>query len=67
MPALLCLGLGFAPFFPEPHLVGKIRWVAGGAVGMGLMDWGDLLMHSAPFFWFAGVALVLVKERAGER
>lgn len=57
-PILACLTLGLAPFTPEPHLVGKLRWVAGGAVGMGAMDWGDLAMHGAPFAWLA-VALVL--------
>ncbi len=46
---LFCMLLGLAPFSPEPHIVGKLRWVAGGAVGMGLMDWGDLLMHGAPW------------------
>ncbi|HMR43120.1 MAG TPA: hypothetical protein PKC40_04770, partial [Saprospiraceae bacterium] len=45
------LTLGLAPFIPEPHLFGKIRWVAGGAVGMKAIDWFDLLMHSAP--WLA--------------
>ena len=34
---LLCLTLGLAPFFPEPHLWGKIKWIAGGANGMQLM------------------------------
>ena len=46
---LLCVGLGFAPFTPEPHLFGKIRWVFGGATGMQPMDWFDLLQHSFPF------------------
>jgi len=46
---LLCLTLGLAPFFPEPHIVGKIRWVLGGANGMGTMDWFDLMMHGSPF------------------
>ena len=46
---LLCLSLGLAPYFPEPHLVGKIKWVLGGAKGMQLMDWFDLLMHGLPF------------------
>lgn len=41
--------LGLAPFFPEPHVWGKIKWVAGGANGMQLMDWFDLLMHGAPW------------------
>lgn len=46
---VLCLTLGLAPFTPEPHLFGKIRWVLGGATGMTLMDWWDLIMHGAPF------------------
>lgn len=46
---LACLSLGLAPFTPEPHIWGKLRWVAGGAQGMALMDWLDLLMHSAPW------------------
>ena len=47
-PALAALTLGLAPFFPEPHIVGKLRWVAGGAHGMAAIDWGDLLLHGAP-------------------
>lgn len=60
MPLLASLTLGLAPFMPEPHLLGKLRWVAGGAEGMGLMDWGDLLMHGAPWVWLlVTVGLVL--------
>jgi len=52
------LTLGLAPFTPEPHLFGKLRWVAGGAVGMEVMDWLDLLMHGAPWlFLIVSVAL----------
>ena len=58
MLVIACLALGLAPFFPEPHLVGKIRWVVGGAQGMALMDWLDLVMHGAPWVVLAGVALV---------
>lgn len=47
--AVLSLSLGLAPFFPEPHVWGKLRWVAGGAVGMGMMDWLDLAMHGTPW------------------
>ena len=50
-PLLVSLTLGLAPFSPEPHLLGKLRWVWGGAVGMAPMDWGDLLMHGAPWVW----------------
>lgn len=46
---LLCLTLGLAPYFPEPHIVGKIRWIVGGANGMMLIDWFDTIMHGVPF------------------
>lgn len=43
------LTLGLAPFFPEPHLWGKIRWIWGGGEGMQVMDYFDLVMHGAPW------------------
>ncbi|MCP4810347.1 MAG: rhodanese-like domain-containing protein [Proteobacteria bacterium] len=61
-PLVASLTLGLAPFTPEPHIVGKLKWIAGGAHGMGLMDWGDLLMHGAPFVWL-GWALVRLLRR----
>ena len=36
--ALVCVTLGLAPFSPEPHIWGKIKWIQGGAIGMELMD-----------------------------
>lgn len=51
--------LGLAPFFPEPHIVGKLRWVLGGAEGMQLIDWGDLLMHGTP--WVLLIRALFVK------
>lgn len=62
-PLLASLTLGLAPFVPEPHLVGKIRWVAGGAVGMQPMDWLDLAMHTAPFVWLLVTAGLVVRDR----
>ena len=55
--------LGLAPFAPEPHIVGKIRWVMGGAVGMQTMDWLDLIWHAWPFVWLlvAMVTTVMIK------
>ena len=50
---LVSLTLGLAPFVPEPHIVGKIRWVAGGAVGMTGMDWFDLVFHGFPWVFLA--------------
>ena len=46
---VLCLTLGLAPFTPEPHIAGKLRWVAGGAEGMKMMDYLDLILHGAPW------------------
>lgn len=43
------LTLGLAPFFPEPHLFGKVRWIAGGGNGMQIMDYFDLMMHGIPW------------------
>lgn len=62
-PLIASLTLGLAPFVPEPHIVGKLRWVAGGAVGMGLMDWGDLLMHGAPWIWLGLTVVRLLTAR----
>jgi hypothetical protein len=50
-PLLLSLTLGLEPFTPEPHLMGKIRWVMGGGVGMSTMDVFDLVLHGAPWIW----------------
>lgn len=46
---IVSLTLGLAPFVPEPHIVGKLRWLMGGAVGMKPIDWFDLLQHGFPF------------------
>ena len=46
---LMSLTLGLAPFTPEPHIVGKIRWIWGGAIGMQGIDWFDTVMHGTPF------------------
>ena len=48
---VLSLTLGLAPFVPEPQIAGKLRWVAGGANGMAVMDWLDLLWHGWPWIW----------------
>jgi len=58
---LFCATLGLAPFTPEPHLFGKLRWIMGGAEGMGPKDWFDVLMHSAPFVYLLIVVLRKLK------
>ncbi|WP_310991774.1 hypothetical protein [Aequorivita marina] len=57
---ILCLTLGLAPFFPEPHIWGKLKWIAGGAEGMKLMDWFDVLLHGFPFLLL--LRLLMVKR-----
>jgi len=56
---LLCLTLGLAPFFPEPHLWGKMKWIAGGGIGMKPLDWFDALFHGLP--WVLLTRLLIVK------
>lgn len=56
---LLCLTLGLAPFYPEPHLWGKLKWIAGGANGMQFMDWFDVVLHGFP--WVLLIRLVILK------
>ncbi len=63
LPAMASLTLGLAPFHPEPHVVGKLRWVLGGAEGMGGMDWFDLAFHGAPWVWLIGTAIVVAVDR----
>ncbi|MBN8678018.1 MAG: hypothetical protein J0M29_07315 [Chitinophagales bacterium] len=57
--ALATLTLGLAPFVPEPHLFGKVRWVAGGAINMQPLDWFDLVWHGLP--WLLLLRLILLK------
>ena len=53
---LLCLTLGLAPYYPEPHIWGKIKWIGGGAKGMGLIDWFDFVLHGIP--WILLIRLI---------
>ena len=62
---VLSLTLGLAPFFPEPHILGKLRWIAGGAKGMQTMDWLDTLFHGFP--WVLLIRALLVKAFANAR
>ncbi|WNB17475.1 hypothetical protein [Marivirga arenosa] len=50
-PILAVLTLGLAPYVPEPHFFGKVKWVLGGAEGMGGMDYFDLVLHGAPWVY----------------
>ncbi|NNC76301.1 MAG: RND transporter [Acidimicrobiia bacterium] len=46
--AVLCLGLGLAPFFEEPHLVEKTRLLFTGDLTRPI-DMFDLVWHLWPF------------------
>ncbi len=60
-----CLTLGLAPYFPEPHIWGKLRWVAGGAVGMQAIDWFDLVLHGFPWLLLIRLGVMEVWKRVG--
>ncbi len=45
---ILALTLGLAPFFPEPHIVEKVRMLLNGSLNRPV-DIFDLLMHAAPW------------------
>ena len=60
---LLCLTLGLAPFTPEPHIWGKLKWIIGGGDGMGVDDWWDVVLHGTPFFLFIRIVALNVKSK----
>ena len=62
LAAVLSVTLGLLPFGPEPHIVGKIKWIAGGAKGMQPVDWFDALMHGAPWLLLVGSGLYVLVE-----
>jgi hypothetical protein len=64
MAAVATASLGLAPFFPEPHLLGKIRWLFGDAEGMAATDYFDLLLHAAPWIWLGYETYQVLKESA---
>lgn len=63
---ILCLTLGLAPFSPEPHIVGKIKWLMGGGDGMGAMDYFDLLLHGAPWLFLIYVLLSMLSSNTNK-
>ncbi|MFT6748071.1 MAG: hypothetical protein ACJAZ2_002429 [Glaciecola sp.] len=60
---LLCLTLGLAPFKPEPHLLGKIKWIAGGANGMTVIDWWDVILHGTPFILLCRILIINLRTK----
>lgn len=58
---LACLTLGLAPFFPEPHIVEKLRMLVDGTLRKPL-DIFDLLFHALPWM-IAAIKLVRLAAR----
>jgi hypothetical protein len=68
LPILAVLTLGLAPYFPEPHFFGKLRWILGGGAGMQATDYFDLLMHGAPWlFLIYRLTQVLLKSQKKQK
>lgn len=59
---VLSLFLGLAPFFPEPHLVEKIRMLQNGELYRAL-DIFDLLLHSTPWLLLVTKLSLILKSR----
>ena len=55
IPAAILLGL--APFWPEPHLVEKLRMLVNGQLSRPL-DIFDLLLHGTPLLLILGKLLL---------
>lgn len=60
---IACLTLGLAPFYPEPHIWGKIKWLAGGAHGMQWLDWWDFFMHGAPWMLLFRLIFINISKK----
>lgn len=60
---LAAVSFGLAPFIPEPHIWGKVKWIAGGAVGMKGMDWFDFFMHGIPWFMLIRIGILKLLKR----
>ena len=63
---IVSLTLGLAPF-TEPHIWGKLKWIAGGGAFSGdtpmlLMDWLDSLMHGTPWLLLVFSASLNLKK-----
>ena len=60
----LVLLLGFAPFYPQPHIVEKLRMLAGGTL-KNPIDLFDLFWHAWPFVLLAYRVLRDLRRQTG--
>lgn len=61
---IAALTLGLAPFFPEPHIVEKLRLLSRGAL-VRPVDIFDLCLHAAPWLLLAAKLVRLALARQG--
>ena len=60
----LALFLGFAPFYPQPHIVEKLRMLAAGTLRKPI-DIFNLFWHAWPFVLLAYRVLRDLRHQAG--
>jgi hypothetical protein len=60
----LVLLLGFAPFYPQPHVVEKLRMLAGGTLKKPV-DIFDLFWHAWPFVLLAYRVVRELRHKTG--
>jgi apolipoprotein N-acyltransferase len=61
---VLSLTLGLAPFFPEPHIYQKLKWILDGGIGMQGMDYFDVLLHGFPWLYLMFAILNYFKNNS---
>jgi len=61
---IAAIGLGLAPFFPEPHVWEKLKMLATGTL-VKPVDMFDLLMHGAP--WLLLIAKLVRTATSGPK
>lgn len=49
--AFACLALGLIPYYPEPDIIGKIKWITSGADGMDFQAWLFFLLRALPLVY----------------
>jgi len=61
----IVLLLGFAPFYPQPHIVEKIRMLMAGTLKRPI-DIFDLVWHAWPFVLLAYRILLDLRHQTGQ-
>ena len=60
----IVLLLGFAPFYPQPHIVEKLRMLMAGTLKRPI-DIFDLFWHAWPFLLLASRIIQDLRQRTG--